>query len=474
LALLLATAALAFLPSTAAHASCPINDPDCGGPTEHTYSSTLTVNTQNVGSVTSSPAGIACPGDCTEQDDVTVPSNIRPTLGWTTYTLTASGGPAGTTPAWSGCDSEDSSHRCIVANDDETTSVALGWFDITDPTVQLTSPAEGAKVGPTVLAQATAADGAGIMKVRFEIDNVVEVTDFTAPYTANLNLSQFPSGSTHYITAQVFDNNGRTSQVNHLVTVDKSVGVTVGQIPAYISSPAQSVVTISTDPDASMECRVNSGTPTACAAPSHQFLDDATADGSYTLQVVATDDVGNIATANRSTVLDTTAPAIAITRSPTSGSVASTGSFTVHATDANLDTLTCTLDGRAVACAADVAAKATFAPGRHTFVATAHDKAGNVATASRTFTSRGRVAMRAKKKIHKRRATLRVSHLPIAATGKVVFLRGKHQLCKATVHRGTASCRTKKLHKGKYKVSVRYLGSTYYVPARITLRFKVR
>lgn len=475
LALLLATAALALLPSTAAQASCPINDPTCEpGPTTHPHIATLTVTAPSSGTITSTPGGISCPGDCTAADEQDTLSLVWPTTGWTTYVLTAAGGPTGTSPVWTGCDSVSSDHQCTVVNDSPTTNVSMVWHDTQAPTVVLSQPSSN-KVGPTMMMAASASDNAGVNRVEFLVDGVLKATDSTAPYGASVSMSGYADGSQHTIAARAYDtSNNMSSTVTRTVTVDKVASLTVGTLPSYISSTDQATLSISTDPDATMQCRVDSGPSTPCAGPTHQFLDAGAPDGSHAFTITATDDVGNTSSIILATVLDTTRPTIAITRAPASGVIATAGSFMAHATDANLDTLTCTLDGRAITCANDVSTMATFAPGRHTFVATAHDKAGNAASASRAFTSRGKTALRATKRIHKRRATLRASHLPVAATGTVVFLRGKHKLCKATVHRGTANCRTRKLAKGKYKVSARYLGSAYYAPARATLTFRVR
>ena len=483
---LLAAAALALVPSGPASAiPCDPTRQDCGpgggDPHPYRFDSTLTVTAPSVGTVTSTPAGISCPATCAKKDTLFNDLSERPTTGWTTYTLAATGGRTGFIPSWTGCDSVTSDHKCVVTNDAASTTVSLTWHDAQAPTVSLAAPTTG-KVGRIVHTSALATDNDAVSTVQFLVDGIVKVTDISAPlYDGTIAMDGYADGSQHTISARAYDPTGNVSSTAfRIVTVDKSVSLTVGQVPAYISSPTQSVVSIATDPDASMQCRsmltgaLSERSAQVCAAPSYQFLGDGDADGIYTFQVTATDDVGNVATVTRSTVLDTVRPAIAITTAPKSGVIASAGTFTAHATDANLDVVTCTLDGRAIACTNDLATHATFKPGRHTFVATAHDLAGNTTSASRAFTSRARVALRATKKVHGHRVTLRAKHIPTAATGKVVFSKGRHKLCKASVHHGVATCRTHKLHKGKYKVTVRYLGSAYYLPAHTTLRFRVK
>src|SRR5262249_33755523 len=59
--------------------------------------------------------------------------------------------------------------------------------------------------------------------------------------------------------------------------------------------------------------------------------------------------------------------------------------ITYHAVDANLDTVTCALDGAALACDAGSAALTGLADGSHSFTVTATDKAGNVGSKVRGF-----------------------------------------------------------------------------------------
>jgi uncharacterized repeat protein (TIGR02543 family) len=65
---------------------------------------TLTASTAGTGSITSSPAGIACPGDCSE-----------PYASGTTVTLTATAGSGYVFDAWSGC--SDAGTACTVTMD---------------------------------------------------------------------------------------------------------------------------------------------------------------------------------------------------------------------------------------------------------------------------------------------------------------------------------------------------------------------
>ena len=495
---LLAAIALAVVPATAAHADCPINDPDCGGPVEHTYSSTLTVNTQNVGSVASSPAGIACPGTCSVTDEVTVPSAFRPTTGWTTYTLTASGGPAGTTPTWTGCDSVDASHRCIVTNDAAAKTVSLGWFDITDPYIDLTSPDDGVTVGRTIFASASAADGAGIKEVRFEVDNVVKFVDTTAPYSASLDLSALPSGSTHFITAQAFDNNDNTSLMTHAVTVVTSTHVSIGDLPAVVSTRDPLSVAITGDLGTTKVCSTVDATtqdpipgtmPVICDSNYAIPFTSQTPDGDYRVVARASDGYGNTAEASKDVTVDNTAPSLDVTGAPADGSTfqGSTMTVTVSSTDPHGVTLECWLDETSVPCTPGGTVSVAVTPGDHNFAVHTTDDVGNdqafkvnftaAAPPTTSVTKHGtRLSAHAAHKTISRHHRMRLiaTVKPRRATGKVVFTRHGHVLCRARIHDGRATCRTKRLHHGKVRVVAHYLGSAHFKGSRARFSFRVR
>jgi polysaccharide biosynthesis protein PslG len=78
------------------------------------------------------------------------------------------------------------------------------------PTVKLTSPGTGARIGNSVTTSATASDPQGVTKVTFSIDGKVAATDTSAPYSASLSTSKLSQGS-HTITATSYDGAGRTA-----------------------------------------------------------------------------------------------------------------------------------------------------------------------------------------------------------------------------------------------------------------------
>jgi hypothetical protein len=364
---------------------CPSpSNPDCTGViTHHTYTNTLTVTKPSAGTIASSPAGISCGADCSQSDSQTVTCvdgecDDPVDSAWATYTLTASGGPSGFSPVWSGCGSP-----CTVTLSANHT-VSLTWVDTTDPTVSV-SPGS-VKVGKVLNASAAASDNAGVAKVEFWLDGALKATDTTAPYGASIAMDGMAQGSTHTLKARAYDTSNRIADSStSTVTVDKVVNLTLGSVPAYTSA-ATVPLTIGTDADASLKCSLNGGAASACAG-SFSPVGAASPDGSYSYGVTATDDVGNVASATRTFVLDRTAPAIADFDGPSEGGQVTTDAVTItyHALDANLDAVACTLDGAAVPCDTSSASLTGLADGSHSFTVTATDKAGNVGAKTRAF-----------------------------------------------------------------------------------------
>jgi hypothetical protein len=107
-----------------------------------------------------------------------------------------------------------------------------GGPDNTNPTVSITSPANGANVNGTRAVNANASDDVGVTKVEFYADGNLIGTDTTAPYSTNWDTTTVSNGS-HSLTGKAFDaanNTGTSSAVN--VTVDNSVPITSITAPA--------------------------------------------------------------------------------------------------------------------------------------------------------------------------------------------------------------------------------------------------
>ena len=426
-----------------ASAACPIDDPTCGGPTTYTYRSTLTVTAPSPGSVASdAPSGrsISCPSACGVTDTQVMDEPGRPTTGWPTYTLTASGGPVGYLPTWNGCDSVNGSRQCVVDNNAPTRNVSLSWYDAEAPHLSLVLPS---KVGPTTPILAGATDNSwGPISYTWRVDGAPFATG--AP---SISLGSFDAGQ-HTVLVQARDSSGNIAQLSRATTLDKTASMTLSATPSFTNGPVTLTFTPDADvPSGSVRCRIDSAPFGACTSATTFTLpvDDNTTDGPKSLQVMVTDDVGNTATATRVVTLDRVGPVIEVTDGPEEGTTVAASSLDLAfaASDANLDTVTCTIDGTTSDCPAGHVAMSDLTEGPHTVAVTASDKAGNVTSLTRHFVrQRPATAFTASssRPTYGDAATLTASSLPAGSTGAVTFSLGATTLCNAPVVDGTATC----------------------------------
>ncbi len=105
------------------------------------------------------------------------------------------------------------------------------------PTCQISSPASGSVVdlNSTVTINVTATDSDGtISNVKFYVDNVLQNTDTTSPYSWNWNTVGY-SGGSHVIKAVATDNSANTAQSEIIITLlaPPSEGFETGNFSAY-------------------------------------------------------------------------------------------------------------------------------------------------------------------------------------------------------------------------------------------------
>lgn len=168
-------------------------------------------------------------------------------------------------------------------------------------------------------------------------------------------------------------------------TVQPSVSVTSPAQGAVLTTQNVSMAfTVSADA-VSRTCRMDSGTiETSCVSPkTYSFLTE----GSHTFTLTASDAAGNVATAVRSFLVDTTPPALSIT-SPVSGQYLTSANLSATFTvGADSVAQTCQMDSGAIdsACVSPKAYSG-LSNGDHTLTITARDAAGNVRTEAVTFT----------------------------------------------------------------------------------------
>ncbi|MFH0930014.1 MAG: C1 family peptidase [Candidatus Moraniibacteriota bacterium] len=105
--------------------------------------------------------------------------------------------------------------------------------DTTAPTVSITAPASGATVTGTTTVTASASDNVGVSKVEFYVDNNLQSSDTSSPYSFNWNVAGVADG-THTLLAKAYDAAGN-------VGISASVGVNVSNTPQPADETAPTV-----------------------------------------------------------------------------------------------------------------------------------------------------------------------------------------------------------------------------------------
>lgn len=377
--------AASAMPAHAIPPNCD-QDPSLCEPEVITHSALLTVSPPSPGVIAGS--GINCGSTCSKSYLWTEICDGFGTLRTcadtdvTDVVLTASGGPGGYGPDWSGCTSESGGQCTVHMNAAHT--VSLAWIDKTAPTVSLSSAPS--KAGPSTQFMVSASDNSGVAKVEFYVDDVLRSTDTSDPFAVTMDLSMYEDGSNHVLKAISQDFAGlRSSSLASAPTrsfkVDLSTSLSgVSTIPAYVTTAP--TVAFSKPDDATVRCTTllgaaEKGTTPSCPAPYAPQLGPTPTDGHYTVELVATDDVGNTATVTRSFTLDRGAPNLAVGApaagaflgAPFTPAVTVSDGFTPDGENA----VDCKID------AGEYGSCAQLAPpdGHHTLTVRAVDRAGN-------------------------------------------------------------------------------------------------
>ncbi len=183
-------------------------------------------------------------------------------------------------------------------------------------------------------------------------------------------------------TITVADAAGNTGSATRSFSIDTgapTATITAGPTGPTSDSTPTFTFTVAGSP-VTTTCTVGAQTA-ACAGGT--FTPTALTDGGYTFTVTVTDAAGNSGAATRTFSVDTVAPTATITGGPTSATSDSTPTFT-FTTAGSPSTITCAVGGQSGACTT------TFTPtaltdGGYTFTVTVTDAAGNVGSATRSF-----------------------------------------------------------------------------------------
>ncbi|UQR65125.1 Ig-like domain-containing protein [Bradyrhizobium sp. C-145] len=243
--------------------------------------------------------------------------------------------------------------------------------------------------------------------VHFTVDG--SPTAATATADGNGNWSFTPTGladGSHSIVASETDAAGNTGTASLSFTLDTTAPAATASLADDTGASAtdkmtsDSALSGSGDPNAVVHFTVD-GTPIAATATADgsghwSFTPTGLADGSHTIVASETDAAGNPGTASLSFTLDTTAPAVTVSLADDTGASATDKITSDPALSGSGDpnaVVHFTVDGtpNAATATADGSGQWSFTPtgltdGSYTIVASETDAAGNIGTASLTFT----------------------------------------------------------------------------------------
>jgi ribosome-associated toxin RatA of RatAB toxin-antitoxin module len=110
--------------------------------------------------------------------------------------------------------------------------------DTTAPTVAITAPLDSATVSGNVTVAASASDNVGVSKVEFYVNNVLQATDTSSPYSFNWNTTSAANGS-YTLSAKAYDAAGNVGQSSNIsVTVSNTYTISASAGSGGTISPA--------------------------------------------------------------------------------------------------------------------------------------------------------------------------------------------------------------------------------------------
>lgn len=275
-------------------------------------------------------------------------------------------------------------------------------LDRTPPTGSLALPLDGDTVTTSLLVRATAADAGVVAQVEFLVDGAVVASDDSAPYEVTLGTSGWAPGP-YTLVARVTDSVGNaatTAAVTVTVLPDAAaptVSVTSPAAGAFVRAAAAAEVAVDAADDrgvARVELWVDGALAGSDAAAPWAVSWTPVA-GPHTLEARAYDAAGNEGrSAPVAVTADGLAPAVSLD-APLDGATVSTV-VTLGATasdDGAVDRVEFSVDGRLVATSSGAPYAATWdsrtvGNGTRVVAATAYDRAGNSAAASRSVVVR--------------------------------------------------------------------------------------
>nr|HEX4317278.1 Ig-like domain-containing protein [Kofleriaceae bacterium] len=293
-----------------------------------------------------------------------------------------SGSAAACTSPFAGASLVDGVHAFAVTATDAVGNASapatFSWtIDTVPPVVTITGgPANGSTIA-TAATSFTFTTTGGAVAVTCSVDGGA-ATACTSP-DALTGLAD----AAHTFEVLATDAAGNTGTASTGFTVDTTPPVvTITSAPTNPTNNPIATVGFTVTGATAVACEVDAGGFAACTSP---VTTAKLADGSHTVTVRGTDEVGNIGTAAATFVVDTSAPTVTITSHPSNPSNSTSGTFAFTSNDPS-STLKCKLDGGAFAACSSPDTVTGLADGSHTFTVQATDTAGNAGTAAFTWT----------------------------------------------------------------------------------------
>jgi hypothetical protein len=270
--------------------------------------------------------------------------------------------------------------RDRAGNVDATPATYAWSVDTSKPDTQIASGPTGSTQDTTASFTFTSPDAGAGATFQCSLDG--------SPFAAcgsPFNTPKLAEGS-HTFEVRVTDAVGNTDPTpatrTWIVDLTPPDTTIVGGPTGTVPVASASFTFTSNESNVTFTCTLDGAPPAPCTSP---FNVQGLAQGAHTFSVRATDAAGNVdpTPASRMWTVDTVAPMISITGGPGNG--ATSGPYVTFTFTVSEGTVTCSVDGGAfAACASPVAMN--LPAGAHSFTIEAKDAAGNVATATRSWT----------------------------------------------------------------------------------------
>ncbi len=272
-------------------------------------------------------------------------------------------------------------------------SVSFTISNAKDTTAPVVKATESGTSG-TITLSATATDNVAVTKVDFYVDGVLKGTDTTSPYALTLDSTPLANGA-HTLLAKAYDaagNVGSSGSVPFNLVKDTTAPTVTAKVTGTVGILTLGATATDNVSVTKVDFYVDGALKGSSTASPYSLAFDSIplASGNHTLVAKATDPSGNVGTSPTVTfavVKDTTAPTVQAKVTGTSGTLtlSATASDNVGVTKVEF-----LVDGtsKAILTALPYGLtldSTTLANGSHTLVVKAWDPAGNVGSATVTF-----------------------------------------------------------------------------------------